>query len=37
MTGASILVDGGSFAGSQMPDDVLLAYQKSREGKDRGG
>ena len=37
MTGASILVDGGSYAGSQMPDDVLLAYQKSREGMDRGG
>lgn len=29
MTGASILVDGGGFAGSQLPDDVLRAYQNT--------
>ena len=27
MTGAAILVDGGGYAGSQLPDDVLRAYE----------
>ena len=30
MTGSSILVDGGGLAGSQMPRDVLLEYEKTR-------
>ena len=30
MTGSSILVDGGGFAGSQLPDAVLREYQKAR-------
>ena len=29
MTGASILVDGGGFAGSQLPEDVLQAYENA--------
>ena len=29
MTGASILVDGGGYAGSQLPDDVLRAYESA--------
>lgn len=37
MTGASILVDGGVYAGSQMPDDVLRAYRQSRAGLCRDG
>ena len=31
MTGAAILVDGGGFAGSQLPDDALRAYDESRK------
>ena len=27
MAGAAILVDGGGYAGSQLPDDVLRAYE----------
>ena len=30
ITGASIMVDGGGFAGSQMPDDVLRAYESAK-------
>ena len=30
ITGASILVDGGGYAGSQMPDDVLRAYESGK-------
>ncbi len=30
MTGASILVDGGGYAGSQLPDDVLRAYENAK-------
>ena len=29
MTGASILVDGGGFAGAQLPEHVLRAYERS--------
>lgn len=30
MTGSSVLVDGGGFAGVQMPRDVLRAYEKAK-------
>jgi len=30
MTGSAVLVDGGGFAGSQMPDHVLREYEKAK-------
>lgn len=30
MTGSSVLVDGGGFAGSQMPEHVLREYEKAK-------
>ncbi len=30
MTGSSLLVDGGGFAGSQMPQDALREYEKAK-------
>ncbi|MCY3976661.1 MAG: SDR family NAD(P)-dependent oxidoreductase [Chloroflexi bacterium] len=33
MTGSSVLVDGGGFAGSQMPDDVLQEYEKAKSDR----
>ena len=35
MTGSSILVDGGGLAGSQMPRDVLQAYEKAKTDRTR--
>ena len=33
MTGAAILVDGGDFAGSQLPDEVLRAYAAMKRSR----
>ena len=33
MTGSSILVDGGGFAGSQLPDAVLREYEKAKSDR----
>lgn len=33
MTGSSILVDGGGFAGSQLPENVLREYEKARSDR----
>lgn len=33
MTGSSILVDGGGFAGSQLPENVLREYEKAKSDR----
>ena len=35
MTGSAILVDGGGFAGSQMPEHVLREYEKAKTDRIR--